>query len=108
MILLKALTSQDLMSELEQGQNSASCQTELLEKSGITWLGWMLEGSDGEKCGWCCCSPWGLLPNVKHKQSSGQCLGGDSLEQHRETGGMGCLHPILEVQGLWGQRILCK
>lgn len=49
----------------------------------------MLGGSDGEKCGWCCCSPWGLLPNVKHKQSSGQCLGGDSLEQHRGTGGMG-------------------
>lgn len=39
MILLKALTSQDLMSELEQSQNSASCQTELLEESGITWLG---------------------------------------------------------------------
>ncbi|KAF2981147.1 hypothetical protein EK904_008382 [Melospiza melodia maxima] len=30
----EALTSQDLMSELEQGQNSASCLPELLEKPG--------------------------------------------------------------------------
>lgn len=49
---------------------------------GKSW-GWMLGGCDGDKlsCGWIFVSPWGLLPNVKHEQSSGQALGGDSLAQ---------------------------
>lgn len=101
------------MSELEQGQDSASCQTELLEKF---WL-----GLDVGRCWWQKIQLWmvllsslGFAAKFKHKQSSGQWLGGEGASvlpaPHFGTAGtLGTQHSVREprfLNGLWSSAFL--
>lgn len=62
----------------------------------------MLGGADGRKFswGWCSWTPWGLLPNLNTNRARGSVWEG--------KGAQCCQHPILELQGLCGQSILCQ
>lgn len=92
MILLKALTSQDLMSELEQGLTCASCLTELLEKSGY-WE--VLLGN---------VQLWVML--LKALGFAAKC--GTQTELRAVSGrGLSAASTPFWSAGLWGQSILC-
>lgn len=79
------------MSELDRGQNSASCQTELFElsdslKENLWLLGssYLFGSSDDKEwncsaCGWCPCQQWHLLTLAA--RLSAACLCGDSARR---------------------------